>query len=340
MNLELLQNLSDEELLACRIKDLGLSLEKSDYYPRVQRVLAGVRERLPNFEPLIFLGDEWFSPEGYPAISIPFFLSHPRLRALEKKLMLECEGEDDDEFERLLLHEMGHAFDHAFRVSRRKSWAEVFGSPRKEYHPENYRPRPYSKNYVQNLQHWYAQAHPDEDFAETMAVWLNPRIHWKEKYRGWGALKKLQYVDDLAKEFTSKLISKPKGRMISEARFLTSTLKVYYQRRQREIREDYPDFYDADLRRIFAEKSATHQDPERAWKFLHRNRRTILNAVSHWTGEKKVVVDELIQQFISRCKQLKLVVGRTEVETCFEISSFLATLVSNYLFTGHFKRDV
>ncbi len=47
---------------------------------------------------------------------------------------------------------------------------------------------------------WYAQSHPDEDFAETFAVWLTPRSNWRKRYADWPALKKLEYVDELMAE--------------------------------------------------------------------------------------------------------------------------------------------
>jgi hypothetical protein len=38
------------------------------------------------------------------------------------------------------------------------------------------RTNPYraARDYVLNLDAWYAQSHPAEDFAETFAVWLKP----------------------------------------------------------------------------------------------------------------------------------------------------------------------
>ena len=50
---------------------------------------------------------------------------------------------------------------------------------------------------MQHLRAYYAQAHPDEDFAETFAVWMQPRARWRKRYQGWGALEKLEYVDAL-----------------------------------------------------------------------------------------------------------------------------------------------
>ena len=45
-------------------------------------------------------------------------------------------------------------------------------------------------------QYHYAQKHPDEDFAETFAVWLDPASRWRRRYKDWQvALAKLEYVD-------------------------------------------------------------------------------------------------------------------------------------------------
>ena len=35
-----------------------------------------------------------------------------------------------------------------------------------------------------HLDPWYAQSHPDEDFAETFAVWLTPEVQLEDALRG------------------------------------------------------------------------------------------------------------------------------------------------------------
>ena len=49
----------------------------------------GIRVR-----PHAWISSEWFSPENTPGIAMPFFLAHPRLMRLEKKMILEVEGGD------------------------------------------------------------------------------------------------------------------------------------------------------------------------------------------------------------------------------------------------------
>ena len=82
---------------------------------------------------------------------------------------------------RILRHECGHVITHAYQLYRRRRWQQLFG-PSSQRYPRYYRPNPASRNYVQHLRLWYAQSHPDEDFAETFAVWLRPRSHWRTRY--------------------------------------------------------------------------------------------------------------------------------------------------------------
>src|SRR5712692_5147349 len=221
-------------MLALRICDLGVRIEGSELEARVGQLYDELAARGVTLRPDCYLGDEWFSPAGVPAIAIPFYLAHPRLKTLELHRMLEVEGGTPEWCQMLLRHECGHAIDHAYQLSSREDWRGVFGSPETDYEPETYRPRPYSKSFVRYLPNWYAQAHPDEDFAETFAVWLSmPAEEWREHYRGWKALEKLEYVHALMEEAKSKPPSVARGRRISEARKLKKTLGRHYAERRK-----------------------------------------------------------------------------------------------------------
>ena len=335
------KNLKEEDLLEMRICDLGLQLEGSALEERVSQVRGELKDKGLRLEPKMYLGDEWFSPEGMVAIAIPFYLAHPRLVELERKQMLDVEGELPEHFSKLLRHEAGHCFDHAYGFSRRSKWQKIFGPHDLEYSPETYRPRPYSRSFVSNLDNWYAQAHPDEDFAETFAVWLDPNRDWKSDYKMWPvALKKVQYVDRLVREVKAREPKGEGGYLPSNANKLQTTLKRYYQKRRREQADAYPDFYDEDLRHIFnAEKVGPRRDTSAAG-FLQKNRRAILNGVAHWTGERKFTVESLMKKFIDRCQKLDLRVSKNSEVTHFEVASYLASLVMHYQFTGKFKRTV
>ena len=328
----------DEELLRLRICDLGVRIEHSELLPRIEQLYSELAARNVSLRPDCYLGDEWFSPEGVPAISIPFYLAHPRLKALELHQMLEVEGGTADWCQMPLRHECGHAMDHAYRFSSRNDWRDIFGNPETEYAPETYTPRPYSKSFVRHLPNWYAQAHPDEDFAETFAVWLSAAPEdWRQRYRGWKALEKLNYVHGLMNEVAASQPSVTRGRRISEARKLRTTLARHYVGRRKLYAEDFPDFYDADLRAIFGNTDA---GGEPATTMMRRHRAALIAAIVQWTGQRKYTVSMLVRKLMLRCGALKLTTPKDSVRLHFELASYLASLVTNHLYTGRFKRSV
>jgi len=330
--------LRDEELLQLRIRDLDVRIEGSDLEPRVGRLYGELEERGLRFRPACYLGDEWFSPDGVPAVAIPFYLAHPRLKQLELHQMMEVEGGTPEWCAQLLRHECGHAFDHAYRFSSRRSWRAVFGNPDAEYEPETYSPRPYSRSFVQHLPNWYAQAHPDEDFAETFAVWLaSTPDQWRARYAGWKAIEKLEYVDSLMREARRKPPTVSTGRRRSNANRLRSTLARYYAARRKLWAQDYPDFYDADLRRIFVDSPAGRGT---AAAFMRRRRQALVAGVVRWTGQRKYVVDTLASRLIERCTRLGLHAPGDETALALDVGAFVGSLVTNHLHTGRFKRSV
>ena len=193
INLDLL---SEEELLSTRLMDLPIAIEGTWLEECVKELYAQLDSKGLVFHPECYLADELLTPEGEVAIGIPFYLAHPALIKLERRMMLEAEGEGKLWCMQLLRHEAGHAFSYAYDLHNKREWQKVFGSSQEEY-GSTYKYKPYSKSYVRHLDGFYAQYHPDEDFVETFAVWLTPDADWKEKYQGWKALDKLLYVDGL-----------------------------------------------------------------------------------------------------------------------------------------------
>jgi hypothetical protein len=328
--------------LALRIRDLSLAIEGSWIEERVNALHAELTARgITAFRPHCYLGDEWFSPEDVPAISIPFYLAHPRLMALERKEMLEVEGGDPVTFQRLLRHECGHAIEHAYRLHLRRKRKALFGPRTAAYDPDTYRPRPYSRSYVRNLPKWYAQAHPDEDFAETFAVWLDPTVNWRQQYAGWRALAKLEYVDETMREIGATPPKVVGGKLECEASKLRLTLERFYRQRRTQYAEDLPDFYDRDLRRLFDGASTPGDGPKvKASAFMRKRRKLLIESVSRWTGEHKVTIQLLLKKLMERAQALSLTLATDEERTGLELTAYLATLVSHYRFTGKFKRSV
>lgn len=296
---------SNERLLQLRIKDLGLTIEGTWLEPRIDALYETLERRGFRLRPHIWLSEEWFSPLGVPGFAIPFYLAHPRLMRLERSQMLDVEGGTRDEFMRIMRHETGHAIQHGYQLQRRREWQRLFGKSSQRY-PEYYRPNPASKRYVQHLRLWYAQSHPDEDFAETFAVWLRgSRSEWRRRYAGWPALRKLEYVDELMSEICdTPALVKTKERMDLASR-LTRTLAQHYAERKAKYTEALPDIYDRDLRRIFSD-SPTHRNQPLASAFLRRNRAEIRRMVAKWTGEYEFALDVVLGQMIRRARELRL----------------------------------
>src|SRR5258705_2376439 len=244
-------SLSDDEFLNVRMCDLPVQVdnelaERTEHL-RAELHAAGLRAPVH-----VYLSDEWFTPDSTTSIAIPFYLAHPRLAKLEDTQMLEVEGGEYEWCMRILRHEAGHAIDNAFKLRLRRQRRKVFGSYKKPS-PESYTPRPYSKSFVLHLDAWYAQSHPDEDFAETFAAWLTPNSEWRQRYVGWPAGKKLEYMDRLMRSVRGRAPRLDNPIEIEPLRAVRNTLRQHYRTKRRHYGVDYPNFYDRDLRRPFSD---------------------------------------------------------------------------------------
>ena len=328
--------LGDDELLEKKISHLGLKLEATELQPLIQQLHDELAAKGQVFMPPCHVGDEWFVPVGIPAIFVPFFLVHERLRKLERKMILEVEGETPEWFMKLMRHEAGHAYSYAFQLYKKKRWQQTFGLASTE-ETDFYRPRPYSRSYVMHLDDWYAQSHPDEDFAETFAVWLTPGLDWRERYKDWGALPKLEYVDELMRSLAGKPpVHQPQYR-VQDYDFLNTKLKTYYTKKRKLYEDSYPDFYDNDLRHLFA-AGPDVTARVKASLYLRHRRRQLMESVCKWTNENKYRVNKLLTRLIERCNQLDLHVRPDDHQLDLRVSAYVTTLVMNFLFTGKFKR--
>jgi hypothetical protein len=251
-------------------------------------------------------------------------------------MMMEVEGETDDWFMKLVRHEAAHAYSYAFQLYKKKKWQQTFGLASTE-ETDFYRPRPYSRSYVVHLDDWYAQSHPDEDFAETFAVWLTPDLDWRARYKGWKALKKLEYIDQLMKSLAGKPATHMPKYRVAEYAGLDLKLKTHYARLRKLYEDTYPDFYDNDLKQLFDTDPAS-AGRMKASAFLRGRRRELMNSVCRWTNEKKFRVNKLLARLIVRCDELNLHVKADDPQQIVLVTSYVTTLVMNYLFTGKFKR--
>ena len=285
--------------------------------PPLERHLAQLESELERaglrFRPHVWLSTDWFSPEGVPGFAVPFFLAHPRLVRLERRHMLEVEGGNRSWCMRLLRHETGHALDTAYRLHRRRRWREHFGPAGAPYRP-TYVPDPQSRRYVMNLDGFYAQSHPLEDFAETFAVWLRPGARWRTRYAGWPALRKLGYLDELMREIADRPPLVRSRERTDSLPTLRTTLREHYRRKQGHYGQEDHSIYDRELLRLFSHDPA-HARRKPAAAFLRERRPGLTKLVAQWTGNHRFVVDDVLQGMIHRCRLLGLRLARAERES-------------------------
>lgn len=334
LDIAVLDQLDEEQLLDLRICDLPIDIENSRVSRALQQLMQELGDKGLKFRPHVWFASEWFAPDGIPGIAVPFFLAHERLLKLEKKMMLEAEGEGHKECMRILRHEAGHAVDNAFKLHTRKSWRDNFGLYSKPY-PEVYRPRPNSRNFVQHLDAWYAQAHPAEDFAETFAVWLSPTSKWRKVYQGWPALKKLEYVDSVMQELAGKSAIVKSRRQIEPISSVTLTLRRYYERKRKKYSTELPGFYDRDLKKIFSMEEKDQMNKQAA-VFLKEIRSDIVAQVSEFTGTPSYSVLYLLRDIIERTQQLKLRLKNSEEVTRQQCALMLTVQTMTVIHRGRY----
>ena len=255
-------------LLSQRISQLGLRLEGSPVERYVHTLYRELdRKGMKHFRPPCYLTDEWGCPSGEPIIGIPFYLADPNLARLEDQI---DDVEDEREIRMYLRHEAGHAFNYAYKLHETPEWRELFGPFNRPYR-ERYRPVPFDRSFVRHLEGWYAQKHPDEDFAETFAVWLTPGSRWRLRYRGWPAIRKLRYMDR-----TVRLLggTEPPVRLGSTditVEEMHMTVEEYYRKtRPEEVVEDVG--LESDLPDLFLRRGRRRKWVRPAWEMIRQHR--------------------------------------------------------------------
>jgi hypothetical protein len=230
---------------------------------------------------------------------------------------------------------VGHAFDNAYRLRRRPTRRKLFGLPDTPY-PEYYTPKPYSKSFVQHLDHWYAQSHPDEDFAETFAVWLEPTSMWSTRYAGWPAVRKLEYMDRLMRSLANARPTVRSNRQLDPLPRLRKTLGEHYRKKREHYGLDHPDFYESDLRNLFSDapEYAKHVP---AARFVRRIRKEARTIVASFTDSYQYTIDQLIEKIIERCRTLNLRLTDSEESTKVDFLVFLTVQTMNYLHSGRHR---
>jgi hypothetical protein len=314
------------QLLGRTISELGLTVKES----RVERLTSRLYEELAAhgvaFRPPVYLSDQWGCPDGTPLIGVPFYLADERLERLEAEHAGSVES--DEEAMRYLRHEAGHAFNYAFRLHERDDFARLFGDYGRPY-DEHYLTDPLSREHVRHILGWYAQKHPDEDFAETFAVWLTPDLDWRTEYEGWGALRKLEWLDGVMAEVSA--LSPPTPTLTDDdlpVEAMHWTVADHYASDETLPVGDARQF-DGDLRRIFG-GAADAPSGEPAGRFLRRHEGELTTRIAYWTGIGPTMVRSLLRALASRADDLALRVAALEATTLIELTAFGTAVVMHW----------
>ena len=273
-------------VLGKKVSELGLRVEGSPVQKYVDQLYRELDRRgLKTFRPVCYLTDEWGCPDQQPVLGIPFYLADPTLRSLERAV-------DTLESERQIMmymrHEAGHVFNYAYRLYTTPEWRELFGPFFRAYRDE-YRPVPFSKKFVRHIEGWYAQKHPDEDFAETFAVWLTPRSPWRRQYKGWPAMRKLRYVERMAKAAGHRRSrsSRP-ARWTSPRRTSASRVEQFYEQAAKERQTRIDIALDAHLGQVFLTRRRKESKP--AAEIIRKHERELVEKITYWTGVPRPIV--------------------------------------------------
>lgn len=332
------------ELLNTRVCDLQFNFQGTPLSRCLQKLYSELAAKKIQFRPQYFFtcaGDEWGCPDRVPIIGIPFHLADSRLTRIEHEMGYR--SYDKRDLMILLRHETGHTINYAYTLYKTAEWEEIFGDFEKDY-PTNFRFKfnPYSRNYVksQGEPKYYAQAHPDEDFAETFAVWLTPRSNWRSRYENWPALRKLEYVDRTMRRLRHR---KPKihaGPLDSAYHTRTYTLIEYYGENIDDFKDNALGIYDDELKRIFPVMAEGADQRVLAKDLIRSNRKFLIRTIAGWTGARDKVVAPVIIKFFRRSRDLGLYLP--EEEESFRLASLTAlgtAVVMNYLHTGRYIPD-
>ncbi len=290
---------------------------------------AGIHKVRPRY----YLSTEWGVPFETIAMAIPFYLARPELAELHAERTGMIEGHDPGEVMRYLRHEMGHVLNYAYRLYDRPDWIETFGAITQPYVDE-YRPEPWSRRHVHHLPGWYAQKHPDEDWAETFAVWMTPGRDWRSQYAPWpAALAKLEYCARLVAEIADQDPPVTDDELDEDVEEIDFSPEQFYRETVPGAAE-LPPGLDGALRAIFLE--LPHADATQpASALIRRHGRAIARSVFTWTGHFPETTRALLQELAVRADHDQLTYPvEHEAPALVALTAFVTSLAMNFVQRG------
>lgn len=332
----------ESNLWATPIRDFGLTIEGTPLQPIVREFEGEVRSvGLTRIRPRCYLSTEWGVPFESVAIAIPFYLARPDLTALHVERTGLVEGFDRADILRYLRHEMGHVVNYAYRLYDQEEWVKQFGSITQPY-SEEYRPEPFSRRYVRHLPGWYAQKHPDEDWAETFAVWMTPGLDWRKEYSGWPvAAAKLAYCDRVIGALRDREPDVTNVDLDEDVAEIEYSLGHYYRDDPIGLGE-VPPGLDGAIRAIFEDLGgAGQQTPEEALApagaLIRRMEPDLLANVFRWTGHFPERTRVLVRFLAERADTLRQgYVPAREAAAIVAVTTLVTGLAMNHVQRGSY----
>ena len=333
----------ESRLLSTPMRDLGLTIAGTALEPvlaQLQQELErmGIRRLKPHF----YLSTEWGVPFDTISIAIPFYLARPDLTAVHADRVGHLEGAGRVDLLRYLRHEMGHVVNYAYKLYEQEEWVKQFGSITQPY-LEDYRPEPFSRRYVRHLPGWYAQKHPDEDWAETFAVWMTPHLDWRAAYADWPeARAKLDYCDRTMAVLNQRDPEVTATELDEDVSDMSGSLEDYYREAASPDDDPLPPGLDGALQAIFedfdeAEDRVSHAPRPPAAELILRLERDLVANVYRWTGHFPEPTRRLVQHLAERAQQLQQVYpADRETAVAVALTTLIASLAMNHVFRGSY----
>ncbi len=324
-----------------RIRDLGLSIEGTRLESVITEFQAEVSAlELSHLRPTFYLSTEWGVVFGSQSIALPFYLARPELEAIQVEQVGHLEGAGRAEILRYLRHEFGHVVNYAYHLFESEEWVRQFGSITQPY-MEEYRPKPFSRRFVRHLPGWYAQKHPDEDWAETLAVWMTPKKDWRKTYKSWPtALAKLEYCDRIMVELRERALVETAQDRDEDVGELAYSLQEYYSKLD-QGQDALPPGLEGALTAMFedidAPESASTEARKPASALLRGMERDLVANVYLWTGHFPERTRALVRQLALRAEELQQVYpADQETRQRIAITTFVTALAMNHVHRGSY----
>ena len=322
------------------IRSLGLGVSGTRLEPILTQ-FGGELERagIRRVKPVFYLSTEWGVPFGTVAIAIPFYLAHPDLTRLHAERAGHVEGFSPADILRYLRHEMGHVVNYAYKLYERDDWVKLFGPIDKPY-VEEYRAVPFSRRFVRHLPGWYAQKHPDEDWAETFAVWMTPNLDWKAEYADRPtALAKLEYCDRTLAELKERDPVVTAADLDEDVSELSQSLDEFYGPPDPE--EQFPHALDGALRSLFEDLTPSGDGSAKALQpageLIRSLERRMMDDVYRWTGHFPERTRRLVRHLAKRARQMKLAYAEAcRVEAAVALTTLVTALAMNHVHGGSY----